>query len=422
MPNLNKLFFLVMLLFNLAHAETISLDFKGATVVEVVQTLVKEILKLDYVIAPDVIQSDKRITVSVRQVGTDNLVPLIEGILKTVNVQMERRSDVYYIERLAPAQAMPQMQTQPAPVAAVPLPVPGQGVGQGVQPIKPKREVPDEIEMYRPKGKSVEFLAAVAKAAGADVIEFKGKAEQLVFSGTKEAMAKARTILAQVDGAPTSVNVRAVLVEFTTGNTESRSLQIALTALADKLGVVYQAGQMLTNAITFKNSTIAAAISAIDGDSRFKYVAEPSIRVLDGETAKLTVGQEVPTRGAISTDKNGNSQQSIDYRTAGVVLNLEPRVLDGYVQMKINQQISNFALTTTSNIDSPTILKREAQTTVSMKPGELIILAGMDEERTSASSSGLFFLPDFMRSRNSDNSRSQLVLLLEAMPEEIPPI
>jgi general secretion pathway protein D len=179
---------------------------------------------------------------------------------------------------------------------------------------------------------------------------------------------------------------------------------------------VYQAGNALINGLAYKGSNMTAALSAIDGDSRFKYVAEPSLRVVDGEIARLVFGSEVPTRGAITQDKLGNAQRSIDYKTAGVAINIEPRVLDGMVSLKIGQQISSFALTT-SNIDSPTILKRESQTTIAVRPGELVMLAGMDEDRTSSAGSGLSFLPNFMRSNNSDTARSQLVLLPEATPD-----
>lgn len=416
MRKLNKVFVLAcVLLANVVCAEPISLDFKSATVVDVVQTVVREIMKRDYVIAPDVIQADRRITVSVKKTDSDGLLTLLEGVLKTVDVQIENKGGILYIEKLKPLDTVSNAQSA--------LPVQQTPSGEGQTPLtaqnvsKQENKVPEEIESYSPKGRTVDFLAAVVKAAGASVIDFKGKSEKLVFSGTKEAMEKARVILSQVDTSPISVHVRAVLVEFTDGKNESRSMNVALSILAGKIGAVYQAGNKLANALTYKGSTLNAAISAIEGDSRFKYVAEPSIRVVDGETAKLVVGSEVPTRGAVVTDQQGNAQQSIDYRTAGVVINLEPRVLDGMVSMKIGQQISSFALTTTSNIDSPTILKREAQTTIALKPGELVMLAGMDEERTNQSSSGLSFLPDFMHSKNHESSRSQLVLMLEVMPE-----
>jgi type II secretory pathway component GspD/PulD (secretin) len=291
-----------------------------------------------------------------------------------------------------------------------------------VFPLAQSQDKPvDEMTSYRPRGRSIEFLRAVAKAAGVNVVDHNGKgSERLVFGGSAEAVEKARKILAEVDSPPESVTVRAVLVEYMDGNTESRSLNIALSALGEKLGIGYIAGQGIGNVMTWRAPRLNTVLSAIDGDSRFRYIAEPSIRVVDGESAKFTVGSEQPTRGSVTTDNNGNATQAIDYKTAGVQINIEPRILADHVQIKISQEMSSFALTTTSNIDSPTILKRSASTTVSVRPGELIVLAGLDERKDTSSSSGLFFLPDWMRGTNHDDSRSQLVLMLEVQSDVVP--
>lgn len=426
MPKLNK--FAACLLFAIGfnvQAEVIALDYKQATVPEVVQSLVREVLRRDYVISPEVATLDKKISVQVRQIDTANVLGLLGDVLKTVQVEMIDRGGVLYLEREKPPVPQPVQAVQPVqPAINQPMnmgmygmsPYGNNQFSQGFQQALP---IPEEIDSYMPKGKTVEFLQSVVRAAGCLVVDPKGRSDLVVFSGKKEAVEKARAILQKVDTAPVSVTVRAVLVEFTSTNAEGRSMSFALSALAGKLGVSLKAGTSLANALTFKNATLDAAVSVIESDSRFKYVAEPTVRVNDGETAKFTVGAEVPTRGAIVQDKIGNSQQSIDYKTAGVVLNIVPRVLDGMVTVQVGQQISSFALTTTSNIDSPTILKREASTTVSAKPGELIVIAGMDEDRSSTSSSGLPFFPSWLRSKNDEQSRSQLVLLLEVKPQEI---
>ena len=121
----------------------------------------------------------------------------------------------------------------------------------------------------------------------------------------------------------------------------------------------------------------------------------------------------MPTRAGAVIDKSGNPVQSIEYRTAGVVITVAPKVMQDSIMVKIGQQVSSFALTTTSGIDSPTILKREAETTVTTQDGELIVIAGMDESRETDSRDGLSFLPSFLRSKNEDKTRSQMLLLVE---------
>jgi uncharacterized protein related to proFAR isomerase len=84
MKNSNKnigafalLFFVTLQIF----AAPVSLDFKGASVSDVVQTLVDEVLHLNYVMSPDVVNLDRRVTLSIKGVQPENLMPIIEASL-----------------------------------------------------------------------------------------------------------------------------------------------------------------------------------------------------------------------------------------------------------------------------------------------------------------------------------------------------
>jgi type II secretory pathway component GspD/PulD (secretin) len=412
----------------------LSLDFRNASVVEVVQTLVSEVLRRDYVLSPEVTKLEKRVTVLIREIDNDKLLSVIEDVFAMVGVQVTDRDGVLYIEidqasgtgggqgACGPGGCADRRESLMSSIAAQrgggELPSPTSGGLPGS--LGKRQEAFEVIESYRPRGRSVEFLGAVATAAGVTVIGSTAKADVLVYGGSKEFVERIRGILEEVDTPPASVSVRAVLIEFTDGSTTTHSLNVALTALAGKLGLVFNAGVRLAgNSLVWQTGSLNAVLSAIDGDSRFRYIAEPMIKVVDGEQAKFIVGSEQPTRAATTSDNSGNVQQSIDYKSAGVQIDLEPRVFADHVRLKISQQVSSFSLTTTSNIDSPTILKRAASTTVAVRPGELIVLAGMDERRDSASTSGLFFLPDFLRGTNREDTRSQLILLLEVHVDDL---
>lgn len=115
------------------------------------------------------------------------------------------------------------------------------------------------------------------------------------------------------------------------------------------------------------------------------------------------------------TIPQGGSQavQSVDYRSSGVILGLSPTVRDEGVELLVEQQISDFARTETGVNNSPTLTKRSLTTTVNAGDGELIVLGGLTQEKNSSSSSGLSFLPSFMRSDSRDDSRTELLLLLQ---------
>ena len=422
---MKKLILILFLSINTAFAAGVSFDLKGVGVPELVEVVVKGYLQRDYVMTPEVLANGAKLSMSVKNMEREKVPGLLSEVLKGAGVAVNERQGILYLEKLAVV-----VEVSPVPSVAGSVPQSGQlqnsfgnPLGQqfgmfGQQPQNQltyyqNGQAPKSVGFHRPRGKSMEFLATVAKLAGAYVPENKGKGDVLVYAGDEEVTARAKKLLEEVDIEAQSLSVRAVLLEFTEGDSSSKSLSLALSALGGKLGVNYAAGSPLSNAISWNGVNIQAALGLIDGDRRFKYLAEPSLRVADGEQARFVVGSEVPVRASAVKDQGGNAVQSVEYKTAGVVVTVEPKVMKDSIRIRVGQQVSSFALTTTSNIDSPTILKREADTVVNVMDGELVVLAGMDEKTENQSRSGGWGFPAIFWGSEKNNSRSQLLLMLE---------
>ena len=88
----------------------------------------------------------------------------------------------------------------------------------------------------------------------------------------------------------------------------------------------------------------------------------------------------------------------MDYRSSGVILDLRPVVRDQGIDLTVFQQISSFAATTTGVNTSPTLQKREITTTVGVRDGEMVVLGGLSDERsTEARTVCRFFRSGFTR-------------------------
>ena len=109
----------------------------------------------------------------------------------------------------------------------------------------------------------------------------------------------------------------------------------------------------------------------------------------------------------------------MQYTETGVLLSVTPRVnAGGQVTMEISQEVSNAIKTETSGIDSPTIQKRSAESTVTVKSDETIILAGLiREEKTNASEglpllSKIPFLGGLFGTQTFADNRTELIILI----------
>lgn len=247
--------------------------------------------------------------------------------------------------------------------------------------------------------------------------------DAFIFHGTIKEIEKLKALLPQVDVASGQVLVRAHVYEVTTGAKEGSAFALALNLIskgspgADGLTKwAYRLGDLsknLGNSVTFGNSTIEGIFTALASDSRFKVVSSPSLRVKGGSSARFSVGSDVPVLGTVQVDKNGNPVQSVEYKPSGVILDIKPRIMDDEIELTINQQLSSFIPTTTGVNNSPTLTKREINTTIGATDGDVIVLGGLDESKSSNDSSGLPYLPRFLRANGQEDNKTELLLVME---------
>ena len=172
-----------------------------------------------------------------------------------------------------------------------------------------------------------------------------------------------------------------------------------------------------------KAGDIGATLNALATDSKLKIISSPHITVADNQTAKIQVGDRVPvisqTQTVASTTTATGIISSVQYLETGVMLSVTPRVnAGGQVSMEISQEVSNAATTTSSGIDSPTIQKRSAESTVTVKSGETIVLAGLIKEEKTKSTEGLPLLAKIpligglFGTQSWGDNRTELIILI----------
>jgi len=143
----------------------------------------------------------------------------------------------------------------------------------------------------------------------------------------------------------------------------------------------------------FSGTDARVALNALTEITDVRVISSPQLMVLDNQTARLQVGDEVPiaTQSATSTDdSDARIVNEIQFRDTGVILEVTPRVnASGLIVLDVLQEVSDVIATTTSDIDSPTIQQRVIQTTVAVQSGDTIALGGLIRDREEDSISGI---------------------------------
>ncbi len=172
----------------------------------------------------------------------------------------------------------------------------------------------------------------------------------------------------------------------------------------------------------FANSDATVALNALKEITDVNVLSAPSIVVLDNQTGKLEVGDQVPvtTRSSVSsTDSEAPPVNEVDQRDTGVILTVTPRVnAGGLVILEVVQEVSDAVETTTSNIDSPTIQQRKLESTIAIQSGATVALGGLVRDRISETTSGIPLLMDIpllgnlFKTRSNEKDRVELLVLL----------
>ena len=160
-----------------------------------------------------------------------------------------------------------------------------------------------------------------------------------------------------------------------------------------------------------------AALKAIMTDTTTKIIQNPTVRITDGATAKLHVGDKVPTasgsfQAGVGVGTTGVSplvNTQFQYIEVGVKLDITPRVHpDGDISMKVNVDVSSVTSTVNiGGIDQPVIGEHSSEADIRLKDGESTILSGLiDQETTKVLNGwpGVSHIP-FLKYFFSDNHR-----------------
>lgn len=166
--------------------------------------------------------------------------------------------------------------------------------------------------------------------------------------------------------------------------------------------------------IKLKLGGIEGVLQALDRDARFKSLSRPQLRVRNGAQARFSVGQDVPILGAQQIDRNGNPIQSIEYKPSGIIMTARPEIREEVIELDLSQELSNFVATNTGVNNSPTLIKRSVNTKLGLQPGELVILAGLQDDRQDGQSTRLPWL-GWLVGDQRKNEQSEILVIIEAV-------
>jgi len=169
--------------------------------------------------------------------------------------------------------------------------------------------------------------------------------------------------------------------------------------------------------VSYFPAGIGAVLSALSSKGLAKVLAEPNLLVRSSQEGYFLAGSKIPI--AILESTGGQATTSIRYEPVGIKLKFKPEVLEnGMISLKINPaEVSSIQGFLPVN-GYPIIDTRTLETSVELKDGESLILAGLLQEDEIKNMSKIPLLGDIpilgalFRSTSSDIKEKELVFFI----------
>jgi general secretion pathway protein D len=275
----------------------------------------------------------------------------------------------------------------------------------------------------------------------------------LIIAASKPDYEKIRALLAQIDIKRRQALVEATLLEVTMDNSIRTNTSFLTSTGGADGGVLAKSDFSADNGLAklfsepskLQGLTIAAAsagslklpggltiptqsilVSAAQQNNNINVLSAPTILATDNEEAQIVVGNNVPflaSTGTNATNLN-NTFNQVDRQDVGITLRITPQISSrDYVTLKVYTEVSSLVLSTLNSALGPTTNKRQSETTIIAKDGQMIVTGGLLSDEVSETDEGVPYLKDIPvlghAFKNNSQARTQKNLLIFLTPRII---
>ncbi len=249
----------------------------------------------------------------------------------------------------------------------------------------------------------------------------------LIVVGDPDAVELLKQIIEKLDRIPEQVMIETMIVEASLDATEKFGLEWSI-AQNKAFGNNKATGTATTNfdlatsattgfKYTLSGGDLTGFLNAFKTDTKFRVLSTPRIFTSNNTEATINISQSIPY--VTSTEKNtdGSYIYNYSFQDVGIVLTVTPRISpSGSVTLDVEQTANDLQGYTSFN--APIVNQREANTTISVKDGETIVLGGIMRSAISSTTNKVPLLGDIpllgnlFRSKSKTENKTELLVFL----------
>jgi type II secretory pathway component GspD/PulD (secretin) len=230
---------------------------------------------------------------------------------------------------------------------------------------------------------------------------------ELVLTGSPYSIKLAKELIAKLDRPQTMVAMDTEVLEVDEGTIKQLGLQFPTAAVSTtftEVAPVYPPGNTFPGAgqqIPYLNFfplirspiSFTLELNFLIANNKARILEDPRITTISGRTASLHAGETVNILTTTGGGTGTVATTQVQSFQTGVTLDITPVVNDGdYITVTLHPTVNSIAAISAAGV--PNIQTRDTTTTVGLRDGQTIVIAGLIEDVDSRSVQKIPFLGD----------------------------
>lgn len=373
------------------QGQQVRVDLKGLNVNDLIDMVFGELLQYPYIVEQEIRSMNKSVDVSIkRKMPKKDLYGVAVKALEKLGFHVEDQDGVLFVFAKD-------------------------------EKVEKKRRSVVHVRMVNVSAPDV--LKALTAHLGKDEdirVSDDGK-RSIVISGESEPVGRLARIAKAFDQAQKRVLAQIQIYELTMTGDFKYGLEAFIRATLGRAfaGIAIESQNINTGyrAAVSVSGDLNIALDLLEKRGVVRIISKPSFLCHDGKASIFNVGQEIPIiQGEKTTLQSDQVYQAVEYKKTGINITLTPVVLSASeLVLDMNIEISKGETTTTSTINSPTIIRRAFKSSIKMLSGNTVMIAGLIQAESDQSLStvpGLGEWSSFVGSNSKSHAATELVILL----------
>jgi general secretion pathway protein D len=170
------------------------------------------------------------------------------------------------------------------------------------------------------------------------------------------------------------------------------------------------------------NVNVDVVLNALQEITTVKVISSPYLTVVDGKTARLVIGDQIPysqTNQTSTITGTVTVTQNIQTKDTGIILEVTPHIRsDNSALLTINQSVSKPQDSALTGNLTPVISTREVKSDILVQSGRTILLAGLIQDRIDKQENSvpvvrtIPVIGDLFKQTTDKSTRVELILMI----------